>query len=321
MRNGQFLPRFSCFHCINFHRALQRRSTPGPAQQGHRPIIPKYARPIILKNEEVLAAPSTANPDPVASMTIKDAPETMPQNSIIEIEVPVSLDGDSFADLIVFDSEQDIVEMDPIVHTDRELVDSVDETTTVEESSAGQQQAKNNEMISKTTTGPQSKHDEGSSVVRRNYNPSPEELKLESIMIEMKLFTCRICETDARTLFDLQKHVRANHDLKQYKICCDKNIPSTKGFLMLYNHIRTHLDADPFKCTSCGIDLMNADALKFHMDEYHPKDTPSHVCEHCGKDFRSKNQYDWHLRTHTDMVKCKYCGNGRSAGQDGSLFN
>lgn len=66
------------------------------------------------------------------------------------------------------------------------------------------------------------------SVVRHIENASPEELKLEELMLEMRLFVCRVCNLDCSNFKALKGHVRSTHDYDEYNICCDyklKGVP------------------------------------------------------------------------------------------------
>lgn len=148
------------------------------------------------------------------------------------------------------------------------------------------------------------------SVVRRAHNPTKDELRLEKLMVERELFTCKVCDLNTNTLYGLRDHVRDKHDLKTYRICCDKTITAYMA-LDLYDHIRVHLDKDAFKCIECGKHFQRSRFLELHRRNNHSQNPPTHICEHCGKGFWTKVMLDGHARVrHEGKATCKYCGNG-----------
>lgn len=146
------------------------------------------------------------------------------------------------------------------------------------------------------------------SIVRPNCESSAEERHLEALMLENRIFVCKHCDLNMETFYGLREHVKTAHDFTNYSICCDKpiHIPGP----MLYDHFRLHLDKDAFKCQECDTRFLHTAALRQHMQCYHSKDPPTHVCEVCGKGFWSKNKHKLHVVMHGDKFPCKYCGKG-----------
>lgn len=151
---------------------------------------------------------------------------------------------------------------------------------------------------------------EGKSLVKCDNVPSPEEAKLEDVMVEMKLFVCRVCDQDLKTYFGLRNHVHDQHDPRTYRVCCDRSItiPPSK----LYDHIRQHLDKDAFKCQECQREFKSSESMHIHMTRNHNKGSPTNICQVCGKQFWYHHYYEKHLRVHQEiMEKCKYCDKGK----------
>lgn len=161
--------------------------------------------------------------------------------------------------------------------------------------------------------------DEGGeiSVLRRLKNgiKTPEEIQLDALMEESKIFVCKVCDHDAVTLIGLREHVESDHASEDYNICCDRTIYI--GPEELYDHFRFHLDKDVFKCKECGTHLIDSKALKLHMNRYHSTKPPSHICEVCGKEFWSNSTYSKHMTyIHSEKEACQYCGKGIRKSQE-----
>lgn len=145
------------------------------------------------------------------------------------------------------------------------------------------------------------------SVVRHTTLATPEELKLEETMVEMKLFVCRVCSLYCKSRWTLRKHVARHHSGQEYFICCDLKSWYPMHF---YDHFRWHLNKDAFKCQECGKVLKSRPSLSSHMQRAHSGEAPAHICTICGKGFWHKNNYETHLRKHESKEKCEYCGKG-----------
>lgn len=171
-------------------------------------------------------------------------------------------------------------------------------------------------MLTSQSKGPQKKKSyvkikAVQSVVRASREPTVEELQLEALMLDMKIFVCRICDIDTGSYLALRDHVRDEHptERKSYEICCTLKNMTYPG--MLYDHFRLHLDKDAFKCKECGLNVLSSSNLKTHTLRYHSKDPPTHICAICGKPFWHKRPLEMHMEFHKGKVhKCKYCGKG-----------
>lgn len=144
-----------------------------------------------------------------------------------------------------------------------------------------------------------------------------EEKELEAQMVEMRLFVCRVCEEDCNSLYELRRHVKAEHDFKKYNLCC--KIGLTVSSVLLYDHIRWHLSSDSFKCIFCGSKFTQSSGLAGHMILVHSKGPPPLVCKVCGKGFHTNTQLSRHTLMH-ERKACKYCGKGETENDDEPLF-
>lgn len=136
-----------------------------------------------------------------------------------------------------------------------------------------------------------------------------EEEMLESVMQEMTLFICRICEKDCESFSLLGHHVNTDHKHHKYEFCCDHKL--ALGRQKSFDHIRRHLDKDVFKCNDCGKRYNYETSLKAHMDTNHSSKPPTHICAVCGKDFWTIHSYEKHMQIHDKDNVCKYCKIGK----------
>lgn len=141
-------------------------------------------------------------------------------------------------------------------------------------------------------------------VMRQAHDITDEMFALEDQMIEMKLFTCKECELDMKTFWDLREHVKKTHDLKRYLLCCDITLRVTTP--VIYDHFRWHKDKSCFTCKDCGKELNSTDSFKRHHMMTHRKDIRCHVCEICGTGFTSISRLRLHLLKH-ETTNCPQC--------------
>lgn len=147
---------------------------------------------------------------------------------------------------------------------------------------------------------------ESNSIVFTSHKATEEQLKLEQLMVEMKLFVCKYCEgsVDTKTFRGLQKHLRETHPNEKYHICCKLLAPSNP--LALYNHMRWHTNPDHFKCDRCDLRFDNALKLTSHKATHREKNI---ICDICGERFYAQFKYNIHYdRKHAEPQTCKYCG-------------
>ncbi|XP_055613783.1 zinc finger protein draculin-like [Uranotaenia lowii] len=75
------------------------------------------------------------------------------------------------------------------------------------------------------------------------------------------------------------------------------------------NHLLMH--RKPYKCPHCDRHYSDTNSLDLHMQKIHPEETGKHephFCEVCGVEFPTKLVLQHHLRTHTYVFSCQYCG-------------
>lgn len=65
---------------------------------------------------------------------------------------------------------------------------------------------------------------------------------LKSCMKDMGILTCSECSAAFETITELEGHVKLQHDLKKYVVCCNIKLDAvSRTPTILYNHIRWHL--------------------------------------------------------------------------------
>lgn len=154
---------------------------------------------------------------------------------------------------------------------------------------------------------------EVTSQVRRIFPRNDEERKLKEIMISMKLFLCKICYKDCGTHFNLTRHIRLEHkdELDGYVFCCKTSLRHTSNPIILYDHLRLHLDKEAFKCQECGNCLGNRLTLAEHKLQFHTVST-NFVCDNCGLGFPTRTVLNRHQKVvHGPKFKCKHCQAGK----------
>lgn len=144
-----------------------------------------------------------------------------------------------------------------------------------------------------------------------------EEKRLEEVIMDMKLFDCRLCFVVTESLHGLNMHLKEVHRIerkrnstKGYFICCHLRGPV--GPHALYDHIRLHLDKDAFKCKECDFQTTASLYLKNHIAHYHTQTPPTHYCDVCGAGFHTNFHMLDHIRRHAPRTAqtCKYCNKG-----------
>lgn len=105
------------------------------------------------------------------------------------------------------------------------------------------------------------------SLVREWSVPTEEEWELEKLMVELKIFVCKICELDSGSFLKLREHVQKEHDPSVYHICCSTDIEITP--VALYDHFRLHVNKEAFKCKLCGTKMIKSEELRRHMEKNH----------------------------------------------------
>lgn len=162
------------------------------------------------------------------------------------------------------------------------------------------------------------------SIVRYPYPlQNEDEEDLEKIMVDMKLFVCKICELNCEMFPTLRDHVMAEHpsDFNSYEICCQTTI-QIKEKRKLYDHIRLHLDKETFKCQECSKCLSSKQGLREHTIKHHTKGRvpPKFVCPICGMGFPALRHLNDHQKMkHGPKHKCEFCQVGKKRNTLNSL--
>lgn len=153
-----------------------------------------------------------------------------------------------------------------------------------------------------------------SSIVRFPNPPqNKEEIELEKVMVDMKIFVCNNCDENCETFAGLRTHVKTKHATKfgSYEICCNKTL-KTQDARTIYDHIRFHLDKETFKCPDCGKCVESRAILKSHILKLHTANSTNFVCDSCGVGFPSYYLLSHHQRRkHKPKFKCSYCQLGK----------
>ena len=116
---------------------------------------------------------------------------------------------------------------------------------------------------------------------------------------------CKVCK---EVFVSLKQHMRVHMDRNPY-YCTFCN----REFLELTNlkqHLNTHTGAKPFACEDCGREFAQASNLKSHM-RIHTGERPF-SCHICHKTFAHSSSMKNHIRFHTGEVchYCTHCGRG-----------
>lgn len=141
----------------------------------------------------------------------------------------------------------------------------------------------------------------------------------------------RICPNERKL-----KYHGIRHGIKPFPcILCPKSYFSTGD---LADHMRTHIDARPFKCSSCSLTFTSSRRLGQHVKNCHEdqerryqckicdkkfkrkehlkshethahSDARPYVCQVCGKSYKGRGSLSLHQRSHTgERVTCEVCG-------------
>lgn len=154
---------------------------------------------------------------------------------------------------------------------------------------------------------------EFTSKVRREIPRNDEERKLKETMTNMKLFVCKLCAMDCETHFYLSRHIQLEHkdEFESYAFCCKMSLKHTSNSVVLYDHIRFHLDKEAFKCQECGKCMGNRLTLSEHKLQFHTVSS-NLVCDTCGLGFPTRTILNRHQKTaHGPKHKCEYCQAGK----------
>ncbi|XP_023346782.1 zinc finger protein 567, partial [Eurytemora carolleeae] len=164
---------------------------------------------------------------------------------------------------------------------------------------------------------------------------SKKRILLQSIEDKIKDLQCSHCQTDFSSKRTLMKHLKAVHTDVHRCEKCDKSYPFKEE---LENHMITvH---EPVTCSDCGDEFANQNSLSTHQSVVHRStlepcymcgkwmkkssvsahirmvhkgdEQRTHLCNICGKSYKTKTDLDRHYTKHTGQKKyyCSVCGLG-----------
>ena len=114
-----------------------------------------------------------------------------------------------------------------------------------------------------------------------------------------KTFPCEQCSRVFRFNSHLDQHMKSHREREFKCTTCDK------GFWRKFDleiHERTHTGEKPFMCSVCAACFISARALDGHEQVHVPM---PHICETCGKGFRTPEPYEKHMKEHSKIRKRK----------------
>lgn len=139
-----------------------------------------------------------------------------------------------------------------------------------------------------------------------------EESRLIGEMRTRGLLKCHICEQEQETHFDVYIHTMEVHQTRGFISCCDNRLASPR---YAYDHMRSHLNPDQFKCDQCDRRFITYTARQHHKVRQHTSvEDRKFKCVLCEKSFSSANPLKRHMQNHIPEKerphKCPHCGQG-----------
>lgn len=128
---------------------------------------------------------------------------------------------------------------------------------------------------------------------------------IQGTHLQLKKFTCEICNSKFTSRDNLRQHSFLHADDKPY--VCDICGKGFKQKASLFLHSRTHLDSFPYKCAYCGKGFRFKTPMLYHLSIHTGE--KANTCEICGKMFRLKNDLNQHRQLHSTEkpFKCTEC--------------
>ena len=149
--------------------------------------------------------------------------------------------------------------------------------------------------------------------------------------------SCQICDRSFTRLDTLENHMKCLHSNERPFKCMEPGC--SKSFAVqsaLFQHLKTHTDGKPYRCTECTDSFSLLNKYKHHMREAHPgaeelrcldcfkvftnpqvleqhKLTEHRLeCEVCGKMFAQLGYLQMHVQVHNgdSLFNCQYCTEG-----------
>merc|ERR1711899_70136 len=124
-------------------------------------------------------------------------------------------------------------------------------------------------------------------------------------------FTCPKCRHIIASKFSVTDHFAKEHANLKVTCCCECSEIIPLGNKRLRRHILRfhHTAEEQLICALCGKTRSGKFQLEMHMDQYHSNKTAA-TCSTCGEQFRTKRDYQLHLRRrHLPRdLPCPHCG-------------
>ena len=122
-------------------------------------------------------------------------------------------------------------------------------------------------------------------------------------------FECSICKVCFTATKYLARHKRDCHENRERKFTCNVCFKSFKRKAHLLSHkVHMHSDLRPHVCETCGRSYKSGGSLSLHKRSH----TGERVtCERCGRNFRDPGDLRKHIRVVHDKIKnfkCDICG-------------
>lgn len=119
-------------------------------------------------------------------------------------------------------------------------------------------------------------------------------------MLNKGPFTCKECRAVFDDKEDFRDHVRTNHMVESICPKCEKVCVSS---VHLRKHmLKRHNEKLRVKCNHCDKSFANKYILRQHMDMHFPNENsqpkPSHMCDICGREFKSLTSVTRHVKLH-----------------------
>ncbi|KAM7349713.1 transcription factor grauzone-like [Cochliomyia hominivorax] len=127
------------------------------------------------------------------------------------------------------------------------------------------------------------------------------------------MFKCKICNENMSSGCNLTKHITTEHpdktDIIEFYECehCSKRI---RNYNLFQKHLRSHNNDKEVECHMCNKSFTSEFDLDRHINNIHKK-IPQHVCDICGRIYKSKDAFKRHQNEHkgvvSQAVQCSIC--------------
>lgn len=130
---------------------------------------------------------------------------------------------------------------------------------------------------------------------------------------QRKEYSCPHCQSSFTGRTQLQSHLAAAHgqpETPTQKVRCEHCDKLFANDASMRKHLsRINTTGEKCVCAECGHESPNKAALRGHMDRNHNPNRKAHVCDTCGKQFRSTTTLTEHMAKHTgqSLYTCLFC--------------